>query len=443
MKDDVIMIVMEYCACSVEDILFYCPEEEITETQIAAVCAAIVKSLAYLHSFNISHRDIKSANILLKESGEVKIADFGVAHKLKGDRDKLKTMAGSPYWFAPEVITADSYDNKVDIWATGIVAIEMAESRPPHYDMEPLQVLFVIPKQPPPRLKEPKKWSPDFVDFIDKCLQKDPAQRQTAKQLLNHPFVLKGSSTQILEPLVKKCLPVLVPRREEDLKEELDEDVIQKGTILAVDKTTYQAEVLGVSTRENKERSDTVIKIKDEENVAAIIDQMIAYLTTEALEVEGIFRVGASVRTVNDIKSRFQKGEKIDWGRFDAHTVAGVLKMYLRELPEPLLLSVYTGYKEEVDAKRVGGATQSIILIKSLVNSMSPKNKKILEKLISFLSLIASNAKANNMPASNLAKCIAPNLVFKRDESPETILQHSNHVNHLLQAMIENHRKIF
>jgi len=446
MKDDVIMIVMEYCACSVEDILFYCPEEQLLETHIAAVCAAIVKSLAYLHAFNISHRDIKSANILLKESGEVKIADFGVAHKVKSDRDKLKTMAGSPYWFAPEVITADSYDNKVDIWAVGIVAIEMAESRPPHYDMEPLQVLFVIPKQPPPRLKEPKKWSPEFLDFIEKCLQKEPSRRSPAKDLLMHPFILKGCSSQILEPLVKKCLPVLIPRREEDLKEELDEDIVQKGTVLAVDKTTYQVEVLGVT---GQKKTGTVQKLDsgsikhNEEDVAGIIDQLINYLTSEGLEVEGLFRVGASVRTINDIKSSFQRGEDLDWGKFDAHTVAGVLKMYLRELPEPLLAPIYTQYKAQVDSKKITDASQYITAIKGLVAKLSPTNRKILEKLIGFLNLVASNAKANNMPASNLAKVIAPNLVFKRDESPETILQNSTYVNHLLQTLIEHHKKIF
>jgi hypothetical protein len=69
------------------------------------------------------------------------------------------------------------------------------------------------------------------------------------------------------------------------------------------------------------------------------------------LEVEGLFRVGASVRTVNDIKSSFQRGENIDWGKFDAHTVAGVLKMYLRELPEPLLAPIYPQYKAQVDTK--------------------------------------------------------------------------------------------
>jgi len=240
------MLVMEYCACSVEDILSFCDDYTFTEAQIAGVCAAVVKGLAYLHAYGISHRDIKSGNVLLKETGEVKLADFGVSHKLANERDKMKTLAGSPYWCAPELITADSYDNKVDIWACGIVALEMAEGRPPHWDMEPLQVIFHIPKQPPPRLKEPKKWSPDFVDFLDKCLKKDPEQRAPAVQLLCHPFILSGSSREILMPMVVDCIPVLLPKKqkemeEEEAEQEEDGNTIKKGTMLTVDKNTLKA----------------------------------------------------------------------------------------------------------------------------------------------------------------------------------------------------------
>jgi len=263
MKDEIIMLVMEYCDCSVEDILSFCPEIQFEEEQIAAVCAAIVKGLAFLHSDGISHRDIKSGNVLLKESGEVKLADFGVSHKLQHERDKMKTLAGSPYWCAPELITADSYNNKVDIWACGIVALEMAESRPPHWDLAPLEVIFHIPKQPPPRLKEPGKWSVHFVDFIDRCLRKNPDERATAKELLNHAFILNGSSSQILVPLMEKCLPIVIPRKREDLKAEEPEDeltnpAMTKGTMLTVDKSTFTADI--VSPENDPDKSQTTIK---------------------------------------------------------------------------------------------------------------------------------------------------------------------------------------
>jgi len=249
MKEGVLMIVMEYCCCSLEDILDYCPKYKWKEIEIAAICAAVVKGLVYLHEHGIAHRDIKSGNVLLTELGEAKLADFGISHKLKHDKDKMKTMIGSPYWLAPEIITADSYTNKVDIWALAITAIEIAESKPPHFDIEPAKVIFHIPKQPPPRLQDETKWTPEFPDFLDKCLKKDPTERSTAKELLNHPFILKGSSWQILQPLVQQCLPILLPKKADDLRQDLEEDdkaslFTQKGTILRLDKKTKVATVI-------------------------------------------------------------------------------------------------------------------------------------------------------------------------------------------------------
>eukprot|EP01117_Protostelium_nocturnum_P010221 TRINITY_DN3664_c0_g1_i1.p1 TRINITY_DN3664_c0_g1~~TRINITY_DN3664_c0_g1_i1.p1 ORF type:complete len:439 (-),score=110.89 TRINITY_DN3664_c0_g1_i1:52-1368(-) len=245
MKDEVIMMVMEYCACSVEDILSFCPDVQFEEKEIAAVCAAIIKGLSFLHTYGITHRDIKSGNVLLKETGEIRLADFGVSHKITEQQEKMKTLAGSPYWCAPELISADSYNNKVDLWACGIVALEMAESRPPHWDMQPLEVILHIPKSPAPRLKDTKKWSPDFQDFLSKCLQKNPDDRSAAKELLYHPFILQGSSTQILSPLVKKCLPILMPRKKEELKEAQDDDNENyKGTMVSVNRDTYRADIV-------------------------------------------------------------------------------------------------------------------------------------------------------------------------------------------------------
>jgi len=249
MKDEVIMMVMEFCSCSVEDLLSFCPEVQFEEKEIAAVCAAIVKGLAFLHTYGITHRDIKSGNVLLKETGEIRLADFGVSHKIsEQQQEKMKTLAGSPYWCAPELISADSYDNKVDLWACGIVALEMAESRPPHWDMQPLEVILHIPKSPAPRLKDSKKWSADFQDFLSKCLQKDPKNRLSAKELLYHPFILQGSSTQIMSPVVKKCLPLLLPRKREELKEQQEEDAENyKGTMVSVNRDTYRADIVTVN----------------------------------------------------------------------------------------------------------------------------------------------------------------------------------------------------
>jgi len=288
------------------------------------------------------------------------------------------------------------------------------------------------------------------LDFIEKCLQKEPYNRSTAKELLMHPFILKGCSTQILEPLVKKCLPVLIPRREEDLKEEMDEDIVQKGTVLAVDKTTYQAEVLSTGSGRGTVKKSRSMKEEEneesenaEEDVVNIIDQIIDHLSAEGLDVEGLFRIGASTKTINDIRASFRNGQEVDLSNFDAHAVAGALKVYLRELPDPLLLPIYKKYKEQVDSKKISDATQYLVTIKTLVNQLDPTNKEVLQKLVRFLALVAEHSEANTMNASNLAKCLGANLVFKKDETPETILQNSTYVNHLLQTLIEHHKKIF
>mmetsp|Transcript_16453 Transcript_16453/g.22838 ORF Transcript_16453/g.22838 Transcript_16453/m.22838 type:complete len:736 (+) Transcript_16453:109-2316(+) len=216
MKENYIMVVMEYCWCSVNDLLELCPELLFTETLISAMCACVVKGLAYIHAEGIGHRDIKPGNLLLTEEGQLKLADFGISVKMRHSRDKMMDLAGSPYWCAPEIIEGEGlegYDKTVDIWSLGIVAIELAEGKPPLHDLSPMKVLKEIPKRPPPRLKEPHKWSKDFNEFVEMCLQKNPKDRATAKSLLKHPFVLRGSNAQILQTLVKQWMPVMESKK--------------------------------------------------------------------------------------------------------------------------------------------------------------------------------------------------------------------------------------
>jgi len=117
---------------------------------------------------------------------------------------------------SPEVIVSAGYDHKADIWSLGITCIEMAEGKPPHYDMSPVRVIFIIPHRPAPTLQDPSKWSPEFTDFLKKCLCKDPGERPTAQQLLSHPFVTRNTpkdNGKIVKELVNKCIPLLVEAR--------------------------------------------------------------------------------------------------------------------------------------------------------------------------------------------------------------------------------------
>ena len=165
-----------------------------TEQQIAVVCKDCLLALEYLHEANLVHRDIKSDNILLNASGQVKIADFGFCAELTESGGKRKSVVGTPYWMAPEVIRGMDYDTKVDVWSLGIMALEMAEGEPPLLDLPPLRALFVIATQAPPTLNEPSKWTADFQDFLRCCLSKSVARRATAKELLQHPFIVGASN---------------------------------------------------------------------------------------------------------------------------------------------------------------------------------------------------------------------------------------------------------
>ena len=184
-------IVMEYCeGGSATDLIEACGGQALPEDCIRAICASIVLGLEYLHGVaSVCHRDIKCGNVLLTEDGHVKLADFGVAAELTNTLNKRKTVVGSPYWMAPEVIKESHYDGKADVWSLGITLIEMAQGEPPHANLHPLRAIFVIPTKPAPTLGDPDLWSPEMVDFLRICCQKDPGQRQDSALLASHPFI--------------------------------------------------------------------------------------------------------------------------------------------------------------------------------------------------------------------------------------------------------------
>ncbi|CAH1133989.1 unnamed protein product [Ceutorhynchus assimilis] len=193
-KDDQLWLVMEYCgAGSVTDLVKSTKGQSLKEEWIAYICREILRGLSYLHSNKVIHRDIKGQNVLLTDNAEVKLVDFGVSAQLDRTIGRRNTFIGTPYWMAPEVIACDenpeaTYDNRSDLWSLGITALEMAESQPPLCELHPMRALFLIPRNPPPRLKS-KKWNKKFHGFIETVLVKDYHERPYTEQLLKHAFI--------------------------------------------------------------------------------------------------------------------------------------------------------------------------------------------------------------------------------------------------------------
>ncbi|XP_061674629.1 serine/threonine-protein kinase 3 [Syngnathoides biaculeatus] len=223
-KNTDLWIVMEYCgAGSVSDIIRL-RNKTLTEDEIATILKSTLKGLEYLHFMRKIHRDIKAGNILLNTEGHAKLADFGVAGQLTDTMAKRNTVIGTPFWMAPEVIQEIGYNCVADIWSLGITSIEMAEGKPPYADIHPMRAIFMIPTNPPPTFRKPELWSDDFTDFVKKCLVKNPEQRATATQLLQHPFISQAKPVSILRDLITEAMEMKAKRQQEQQRELEEED---------------------------------------------------------------------------------------------------------------------------------------------------------------------------------------------------------------------------
>ncbi|GBN24975.1 Serine/threonine-protein kinase Tao [Araneus ventricosus] len=150
LKEHTAWLIMEYCLGSASDIIEV-HKKPLKEEEIAAICQDALQGLEYLHSLGRIHRDVKAGNILLTENGTVKLADFGSASMAS----PANSFVGTPYWMAPEVILAmdeGQYDGKVDIWSLGITCIELAERKPPYFNMNAMSALYHIAQNDSPSL---------------------------------------------------------------------------------------------------------------------------------------------------------------------------------------------------------------------------------------------------------------------------------------------------
>uniref|UniRef100_A0A673N2W9 non-specific serine/threonine protein kinase n=1 Tax=Sinocyclocheilus rhinocerous TaxID=307959 RepID=A0A673N2W9_9TELE len=269
--DDQLWLVMEFCgAGSVTDLVKNTKGNSLKEDWIAYICREILRGLSHLHTHKVIHRDIKGQNVLLTENAEVKLVDFGVSAQLDRTVGRRNTFIGTPYWMAPEVIACDenpdsTYDYRSDIWSLGITAIEMAEGAPPLCDMHPMRALFLIPRNPPPKLKS-KKWSKKFIDFIEGCLVKSYPSRPSTEQLLKHSFIRDQPTERQVRIQLKDHIDRTRKKREEteyeysgsDEEDENRGDERESSSILNVPgESTLRRDFLRLQ-QENKERSEAL-----------------------------------------------------------------------------------------------------------------------------------------------------------------------------------------
>ncbi|KAM8732529.1 mitogen-activated protein kinase kinase kinase kinase 4 isoform 3-T3 [Acanthopagrus schlegelii] len=220
-QDHQLWLVMEYCgAGSVTDLVKKTKGNCLKEDWIAYICREVLRGLSHLHSHHVIHRDIKGQNVLLTENAEVKLVDFGVSAQLDKTIGRRNTFIGTPYWMAPEVIACDenpeaTYDYRSDLWSLGITALEMAEGAPPLCDMHPMRALFLIPRNPPPKLKS-KKWSKRFLSFVDRCLVKNHLHRPATDTLLRHAFIKDLANERQVRIMLKDHLDRTRKKREKE-----------------------------------------------------------------------------------------------------------------------------------------------------------------------------------------------------------------------------------
>ncbi|XP_041733584.1 serine/threonine-protein kinase PAK 4 [Coregonus clupeaformis] len=199
---DELWVVMEFLeGGALTDIVTH---TRMNEEQIATVCLSVLKALSVLHTQGVIHRDIKSDSILLTHDGRVKLSDFGFCAQVSKEVQRRKSLVGTPYWMAPELISRLPYGPEVDIWSLGVMVIEMVDGEPPYFNEPPLKAMKMIRDNLPPKLKNLHKVSPLLKGFLDKLLVRDPTQRATANELLKHPFLSKAGPPSCIVPLMRQ-----------------------------------------------------------------------------------------------------------------------------------------------------------------------------------------------------------------------------------------------
>eukprot|EP00796_Vickermania_ingenoplastis_P011291 gene11292-7825_t len=162
----------------------------------------LLSGLRYLHSQRIIHRDIKGENVLVDTAvdptsgAQIKLVDFGAARRLTDAVSQSKTVIGTPYWMAPEVVDfsgeGEGYSFKADVWSVGCTVAEMLTGSPPWpiRANAPSTIMMIANAKDGPTAIPEKEATPGCLDFMKKCFAVDPNKRPTVEELLKHPWIV-------------------------------------------------------------------------------------------------------------------------------------------------------------------------------------------------------------------------------------------------------------
>ncbi|CAL8136566.1 unnamed protein product [Orchesella dallaii] len=367
LKEQTAWLVTEYCIGSASDILHVHKQSGLREPEISSICSGVLLALDHLHSLGRIHRDVKAGNILLSESGSVKLADFGSASL----HCPAQSFVGTPYWMAPELILAmeeGHYDGKVDVWSLGITSIELAEGKPPYFSMNAMSALYHIPQNESPSLdpRGGRVWSPQFRHFVQTCLLKKPEERPTSKQLLtSHPFISGGSRASISP---SQILLELISRTKSAVRE-LDDNLNCKKMkrILLTDDDPDDVD----SSLETAHNSQGAVSLKEETSSISssssleslrnkfYYEQMSGYRRMRKEHQTALIKLEDKCRLQMD-----EKGRALD-GEYEA-----MLLLFSKELAKLL-----ARHQKEMDSKGKEGLTGEKQLRKEISISLEQERK--------------------------------------------------------------------
>lgn len=190
LADNAIWIVQELAERSLADVIAWKDGGvDLNEARMSRIMGDLVNALQFLHSKGVLHRDVRSDNVMISSTGVCKLSDFTHAGELGAGVNTRHSVIGTPYWMAPEVIKADNYDVRCDVWSLGVVLWEMIEGDPPRVDFPPLRAITLTATLGLPALKDPSSLSHELKSFLHWATEMDAEKRPSAETLAMSDFL--------------------------------------------------------------------------------------------------------------------------------------------------------------------------------------------------------------------------------------------------------------